>query len=337
MEQLRRTLDELSDTEIVTNLLRERIGPDVKVQRAMQVFLAEAQVREITPLLEVIPDSNEPHVVGLYGRPNGHVIHTLDALPPESSGELVESYGGVIFSYRHPVESTQAWLDYRHEDDAKKLQGQIALSVHRKLRRRKTISLQDLEHIMLAIRSPYMVSWEPGKAALAKLAGQHAAARDAWETLLNDRKAKVRERALFDLGDELPKSFCLKILRKGLRDRSKEVRRISAHYAEVHSLEEMLDDLIDLKRTENNADVQYQLEYSIDMFQQRFHYNKQYGSLWVRYDDDSVRSISGQRYNRAYFESHDLKAVAEEIRREFPLKSWERRRKPNWPDEAVTG
>ena len=124
---------------------------------------------------------------------------------------------------------------------------------------------------------------------------------------------------MYDPGDHLPKSFCLRILRQGLQDRSKEVRRLAAHYSEVLDLIEMLDDLIKLKRTETNANVLDQLEYSVNMFQQGFHYNKQYGSFWVRYDDGSVKSVSGRKYNREYYESNDLKTVAEEIRQEFPV------------------
>jgi len=333
MHKLKKTLDQLSDEEFVTKFLREKLGPDVKRQRAQRVFLTDAQIRKITPLMELIPDSNEPHVAGIYGVPNGHIIYTMAGLPDESSGESVQSFQRVKFTYRHPVESTQAWLDYRHEADDKKRAGQIALTVQRKLRKRKSISVEDLEPIMEAIRSPYMVSWEPGQSALSKLAGQHSEARDAWESILKERSAKVRGLAFAYLGDHVPKSFCLKLLRQGLQDRSKEIRRLAAHYSRVLDLTEMIDDLIKLQKTETNTDVQNQLEYSIDLFQQGFHYNKRYGSLWVRMDNRGVKSMGGGKYNREYYESHDLKTVAEEIRRDH-TNAWEKGRELHWPEET---
>lgn len=331
MLKLKKTLDQLSDIEVVTKFLREKFGPDVKRQTAGLVFLTDSQIRKTTPLLELIPDSNEPYVIAVYDKKL--MILTMDGLSQyKDGGESIASFQGVKFSYRHPVESPQSWLDYRHEDDDKKEAGQVALRVQRKLRRRKHISVEDLEPILAAIRSPYMVSWDVGMGALSKLAGQHPAARDGWESILKEPKAKVRERALRNLGDHLPKSFCIRILRQALQDRSKEVRRHAAHRTECLDLTEMLDDLLLLQTTEKNTDVQSQLEYSIDMFQQGFHYNKQYGSLWVRMENGGTKSVGGRTYNREYYESHDLKTVAEEIRRKF-ANEWETPRQWDWPVE----
>lgn len=98
---------------------------------------------------------------------------------------------------------------------------------------------------------------------LDRLSGKHAAAREAIVQMIDHTKSHVRFNGITCIGKAAPKSFKLKLLRKGLRDSSSKVRSKAADWIGRQRLRELVPDLEDALATEKNADARSTIEFEL--------------------------------------------------------------------------
>src|SRR5262249_17322729 len=139
------------------------------------------------------------------------------------------------------------------------------------------------------------------------------------------------------LGDHLPKSFCVKLVRQGLTDRSKLVRKVAANEARCHILSEVIPDLINLAGVEKDAQTKWEMEHAVALIRDGYHqYLDEDGWQFVVRTSDGYPAMllyPGSGWcTQSDIEERGAKVVAEEIRRLHTNDNWRHFR---WPEEGA--
>ena len=324
MTSLTQTLEKLVDRSFVTDYLQKNGYPDSRSQLPRRVLLNDSQLAAVKPQLKLLPDHAN---VGLIGSFKQRLLVCNDTHPPDAhDDEGLMKLDGVSFTFaktpspKHEWEwealGKRHWLDRRNEDKTKKEPAYAAITAYENIGKRGAVSADDLQAIVECAQTPYSVSWNIGTSLLCRLARDHKAARDRILEFTEANKAPIRWRAIDVVSSVLPKSFNIQILRLGLQDRSKKNRAYAVYRSRVLNLLELTDDLIELRRTEKNTDVLLELDWSINLLQKGYYFSSKNGSLWVRCKG-GIRA-TGRNYTPDHFESNDIEAEVEKIRREWP-------------------
>jgi hypothetical protein len=187
-----------------------------------------------------------------------------------------------------PVADYRAWLAQRREEAAKKAAGVAALDAYESLASRESLAESDLSPILEAARSRYFVSWDIGLQFLCRLGARHEVARQAMRELFLAGRADLRGRVLACVHDRLPKPFCIELVRRGLADRSKNVRGTAANVCRGYLLAELLPDLARAAENETDAATAFEMSCAIALIRDGyFVYRRPDGSqaLMVRISD----------------------------------------------------
>ena len=322
MNDVQARIERLLDTRFVTELLGLRSDEGCIRGHATCFFLDEADLEELRPLLDPPQHHADVGQVGCY-----HANPVCPKAEWTANGRDFAEYQGILFTYWvyrevQPVSAFRDWLHARREDESKKRHALNALDAFETLAERGTITRNDLAPVVEAARSRYFVSWDIGMRFLSRLAAKHSVAREVMADLMLTGTAAERVRGLRSLWDHLPKSFCLNLIRQGLRDRSKRVRQAAADHALCLILSEMVDELSQAASVETDGETRWQMEHAVALIRDGYH-------LFTRPDGTEtfvVRISDGFPAKLLYpvpgwcseadIKRKGAKAVAEEVRRQ---------------------
>lgn len=341
MTEVQANIDQLFDSRFVTGLLALRSDEGYIAGHATGFYVEDADLESLRPLLTPTPHYPGVGQIGCYrGNP---VCPKANA---KTNGQPTAEYKGILFTfwvYREvlPASSFREWLAERREDESKKKPAYDALAAYEALATRNTITKEELSPVLQAARSRYFVSRDIGMRFLSRLAAKHSVVREAMADLIRIGKAAEKVHVLGSLSDYLPKSFCIDLIRQGLKDRSKLVRRAAADVSRCLVLSEMVDDLCQAARVERDVgtswpDTKWQIEHAVALIRDGFDlYKRPDGSeaFVVRISDGFPATLlcPGPGWcTEADIKQMGAKAVAEELRR---TNSDATQRPFKWPKE----
>jgi len=143
-----------------------------------------------------------------------------------------------------PVAIYRDWINSRKVPSDRKQLANEALNTFEILSARKTIEPFDLEPIIQAAKSPYLVAFDIGTEMLVRLAVNNLTAQSVIrEIVLGARKENERFRMIAALNNDLPREFTIELLRKALYDKGKRVREKAAAMADTLELKELLPEI----------------------------------------------------------------------------------------------
>jgi len=143
-----------------------------------------------------------------------------------------------------PVAIYRDWINSRKVPSDRKQLANEALNTFEILSARKTIEPFDLEPIIQAAKSPYLVAFDIGTEMLVRLAVNNLTAQSVIrEIILGARKENERFRMIAALNNDLPREFTIELLRKALYDKGKRVREKAAAMADTLELKELLPEI----------------------------------------------------------------------------------------------
>jgi hypothetical protein len=340
MNDVRTRIERLLDTRFVTDYLGLRSDEGYIAGHATCFYLEELDLEKLRP------DLNPPHYHADVGQ-----VACYNALPVcpmanrKENGQPYAEYQGIFFTYwvfREvlPPSSFREWLGERKEDESKKKPAFKALDTYDVVAKRIRIGKEELAPIVDAARCRYFVSWDIGMTFLSRLGWKHSVARDVMADLMLTGKADEKVRLLATLTDHLPKSFCLNLLRRGLKDRSKFVRRTAAEVSRRLILSEIVDELCQAAGVERDAEAgwpntKWQLQHAIALIRDGYDlYKRPDGSeaFVVRISDGFPATLHypGPAYTEEDIRQRGAKVVAEEVRRQNASATM---RAFNWPSE----
>ncbi len=338
MNDVQAKIDKLLDSRFVTDLLALRCDEGCIAALTNGFYLEAPDLETIRPLL----DSADHHAnVGQVGCYRARPVCPKANWKP--NGQLFAEYQGILFTYwvyREvlPVSEFREWLQKGKEEASRKQPAFEALDTYETLAVRSTIKKEELAPILEAARSRYMVSWDIGMRFLSRLAAKHLTARECMADLMMTGKAGEKVHVLGALWDHLPKSFCVNLLRQGLKDRSKLVRQAAANVARCLVLTEMIDELCWAAAEERDPETKWQIEHAVALIRDGYHlYKGPDGAeaFVVRISDGFPAELlyPGPGWcTDADIKQKGPKAVAEEIRRQKATTD-ATRRPFNWPRE----
>lgn len=156
--------------------------------------------------------------------------------------------------------------------------------------------------------------------------------------LMMTGKAAEKVRVLGALWHHLPKSFCMNLIRQGIRDRSKLVRPTAANVARCLILSEMVDALCQAATIERDPETKWHIEHAVALIRDGYHlYQLPDGTeaFVVRISDgfpaELLYPVPGRCIN-SDIKQKGPEAVAEEIRRQISGTDGTRR-EFKWPRE----
>jgi hypothetical protein len=272
MNDVQARIDKLLDSRFVTDLLGLRSDEGCIAGHATGFYLEEADLESFRPLLNPAHHHANVGQIGCY-----HAKPVCPKAKWKANGQPFAEYQGILFTYwvyREvlPVSSFREWLQARKEDESKKRPAVKALDRCETLAARSKIVKEELAPVVEAARSRYFVSWDIGMRFLSRLAAKHPVAREAMADLMQTGKAAEKVRVLGALWDHLPKSFCMNLIRQGLKDRSKLVRQTAANVSRCLVLSEMVDELCQAADVEREAETKWQIEHAVALIRDGYHH-----------------------------------------------------------------
>lgn len=187
-----------------------------------------------------------------------------------------------------------------------------ALDAYEKLTKRKRIRPHELERLVVAAKSRYLVAWDIGTVFLARLAESHVVAREAMLGIMESTKAEERSKIIGALNGKLPKEFLLKMIRKAIDDRAKSVRMTAGTTADVLHLKELIPDLQARLETEGDSDVQRALRFHIAMLDVGYEI-EDWGDGLCRLTVSTDRGWRSQLISKEQATGEPLRAVLAEV------------------------
>jgi hypothetical protein len=321
MNDVQQRMERLCDTGFVTDYLELRTEEGYVAGHATCFYLNEPDLENLRPVLNPAKYHADVGQVACY-----HALPVCLRTTWKAKGQPFAEYQGILFTYwvyREvlPVSEFRDWLRARKEDESKKWPAFIALDTFEALASRSTISKEDLGPVVEAACSRYFVSWDIGMTFLSRLAWTHPAAREVMASLMRTGKADARVHLLGTLSDHLPKSICVELIRQGLKDRSKVVRRTAAGVSRCLILSEMVDELCQVASVERDAETRWQMRHAVALIRDGYDlYNRPDGSeaFVVRISDGFPAKLlwPGPGYTEADISEQGARAVAEEVRRQ---------------------
>ncbi len=271
MNDVQAKIDKLFDRRFVTDFLGLRSDEGYIAGCPTCFYLDDADLTELRPLLDPAHHHADVGQIGCY-----HAMPICLKSRWKANGGPFAEYQGILFTYWiyreiSPVSSYREWLQTQKEDEAKKRPAFNALDAYEALAKRARITQEDLNPLLEAARSRYMVSWDIGMRFLSRLAARHSIARECMADLMLAGKAAEKVRVLGALWDHLPKSFCLNLIRQGLQDRSKRVRQTAANVARCLILSELVEELHQATNLESDADTKFQFELAVALIRDGYH------------------------------------------------------------------
>ena len=271
MNDVQASIEKLLDPRFVTDYLGLQSDEGYIAGHATCFFLDEADLERIRPLLNPPDHHADVGQVGCY-----HAKPVCSKAKWKADGQPFAEYQGIVFTYwvyREvlPVSSFREWLDEQRDDESRKRPAYKALDTFEALAERSSIAKEALAPMVEAARSPYVVAWDIGMRFLSRLGAKHPAAREVMGELMSKGKAAEKVRVLGALWDHLPKSFCLTLIRQGLKDRSKRVRQSAADVARCLILSEMIEDLCQAGSVEREAVTKWQIEHAVALIRDGYH------------------------------------------------------------------
>lgn len=320
MNDIHQKIDRLFDPRFVTDFLGLQCDEGCIAAHVTCFYLAKADLADIRPFLDPAHLHADVGQIGCY-----RAKPVCAKGKWEANGEPVAEYKGIRFTYwvyREvlPVSSFREWLEQRKEVEDKKRPAIQALDAYEALADRQAISKEEMAPLVEAARSRYSVSWDIGMRFLSRLGAKHLAAREVMADLLRTGKAAEKVRVLGSLWDHLPKSFCIGLLRQGLKDRSKTVRQTAANVARCLILSELVDELCDAADVEQNPQTKWQMQHAAALIRDGYDlYKRPDGSeaFVVRISDGFPAKLlyPGEGWCTAeVIKRRGAKAVAEELR-----------------------
>lgn len=138
-----------------------------------------------------------------------------------------------------------------------------AIDAYDKIRGKKRLNPKLLAQIVKAAKSSRRPLYENATDYLGNLTRNHPAARSAVEQMAIDPRSQVRFNAILCLTKSTPRSFTLRILRQGLRDKSARVRRKTADWAGRLRIHELVPVLEEALAIEKNAKAKATIEFEL--------------------------------------------------------------------------
>lgn len=215
-------------------------------------------------------------------------------------------------------ESYRRWVDKRRDKPETKALAYAALDAYERIKNREFITLEDIEPIATAARCKYLCAWDIGTGFLVLLAKKHPAAQDAIRAIINSPKANERWQILAALQLDLPKSFCLEIIQKALKDKSKHVRSFAVSACDRLDLSELLPQLDNLFEVETDPSHKAGIKSIISMMRNGYEIQDGESSsfIWVRAPGGGriARSIS-----QADIDSGQVQVIVEELLEQYRI------------------
>jgi len=211
---------------------------------------------------------------------------------------------------REIYESTLQKLREKSPDDEAILRS--AMDAFDEIQSKKKATNQLLEPIVQAASfSRLSVSGIPVD-LLRQLTEEHEEARVAVSQLARGRRSHDRFNAIMCIGKDSPKSFQLKLLSQGLRDRSSSVRWKSADWAGRLRLRELVPELEEAFAREKHEKARQTIELELRLLRDGFILDrKQDGTMWIT--TFVPHGIRCQRIEQTEIDARGIEAIAAEI------------------------
>lgn len=166
---------------------------------------------------------------------------------------------------RNLVSEYREWVDRANAPPERKQLTHAAIDAYEVLAGRDGIDPADLQPIITAAGSRYIVVWDIAMNCLVRLAESHEAARATMRSLLASPKAHVRHHVIWMMSRGLAHDFRVELLRAAFQDRAKRVRRNAYSKADTHRLTVLLPDLERRLDLEPDSTLQQALRFHIAM------------------------------------------------------------------------
>jgi hypothetical protein len=140
-----------------------------------------------------------------------------------------------------------------------------AIDAFDSIQRNRRITPELLAPIVEAASSSRGPLFENATRFLGQLTGQFAQACDAVEGMAQNPRSHVRFNAIISLHKSTPLPLTLRILRRGLRDKSARVRAKAADWAGMLRLREIIPDLEEATARERHEETQRTMEFELKL------------------------------------------------------------------------
>ena len=191
-----------------------------------------------------------------------------------------------------------------------------ALDDFEKLKSRKKIEHKELETIVEAATCPYVMVWDIGTTLLMALSSKHECAREAaYKIVCSSKKAKHRVQIVAGLDNNMPREYCVRIVRTALNDRGSNIRGAAAIASDRFFLKELIPDLEGRLKIEKNKYTRNAIRYHLGMLRDGYFYEKSESGehrLTLR-SEDGWRTPNLNKYD---IDRDGVKSVVEQILRD---------------------
>ncbi len=165
-----------------------------------------------------------------------------------------------------PVSEYREWIEKRNDPEDRKQVARAVLDAYEELTDRTTIEEHELEPIVAAATSPYLVAWDIGTTFLVRLAKKNSTAQEAIRNIaFHARKVNARFQIVATLRPGLPEKLCVEIVKRALHDKGNRVREKAVFAADRLHLKQLLPDLEARLGCEEHPNVRWHLKYHIAM------------------------------------------------------------------------
>ncbi len=187
-----------------------------------------------------------------------------------------------------------------------------ALDAYENIESNKSINEADLMKIVEVASSHRGPLYESVTTLLGELSTKYAEACEAIDKMFHSSKAQIRFNALLSLNQNTPNDLCLKIISKGLLDKSTKVKIKAADWAERLNLVEVVPFLESALSSESNEKVKCNFDFSLRLLRDGYilrETDENIFTLSVRHEN----SLGVRRVTKSELDTKGLEALIEEM------------------------
>lgn len=183
---------------------------------------------------------------------------------------------------------------------------------------------EKLQPIVAALSDKRRLVFESLTILAATLTEEFEAARQAVEVMMEDRRQHVRFSAILCIGNWGPRDFAVRLIRKGLKDRSSRVRWKSAEIAACLRIKELLPEVEAALGNEADTQAKRSIEFSLKLLRDEYILEQDRDGNWMMTIQVPTGGLSGQIVSASEIDVHGAAAIAKKLMKQLaaPGERW---------------